>query len=319
MASVFFSYSHKDEAFRDQLESHLALLKHQGLIDAWHDRRITAGDQIDDAIFSKLETADIILLLVSSDFISSSYCYSREMARAMERHDAGQARVIPVILRHCMWHDAPFGKLMAVPLDGKPIASLPDRDEAIAQVAAEVAKAVKAVGGSAAPAPAISRLRAAATAESSADMANPRSSNLRLKKEFSEKDRDEFMRSTFDFICRYFEGSVDAISARNTDVTGTFERIDSRRMATVLYRGGKKIAQCSIRQEGLSRDNGIAFSHDASANHGSFNELLSVGTDDQSLFMTALGMGWSGSKRDQHLSQEGAAEFYWDMFIRSAQ
>ncbi|MDM0075740.1 toll/interleukin-1 receptor domain-containing protein [Variovorax sp. J2P1-59] len=174
MASVFFPYSHKDEAFRDQLESHLAL---QGLIDAWHDRRITAGEEVDAAIFGKLEAADIILLLVSSDFISSSYCYSREMARAMERHEAGQARVIPVILRHCMWHDAPFGKLMAVPLDGRPIASWPDRDEAMAQVAAEVAKAVKSVGGGAAPAGAV-QPRSAAIAASSADAANPRSSNL---------------------------------------------------------------------------------------------------------------------------------------------
>jgi hypothetical protein len=77
MASVFISYSHKDEALRDQLESHLALLKNQGLIDAWYDRRIVAGDEVDNAIFSKLEAADIILLLVSSDFISSPYCYSR--------------------------------------------------------------------------------------------------------------------------------------------------------------------------------------------------------------------------------------------------
>lgn len=112
MASVFFSYSHKDEALRDQLESHLALLKNQGLIDAWYDRRIVAGDEVDDAIFSKLESADIVLLLVSSDFISSPYCYSREMMRAMERHEASEARVIPVILRHCVWQGAPFGKLM---------------------------------------------------------------------------------------------------------------------------------------------------------------------------------------------------------------
>ena len=113
MASVFFSYSHKDEALRDQLETHLALLKNQGLIDAWHDRRILAGSEVDDAIFDKLDSADVILLLVSADFLSSSYCYSREMQRAMERHAAREARVIPVILRHCDWHGAPFGKLMA--------------------------------------------------------------------------------------------------------------------------------------------------------------------------------------------------------------
>src|SRR6218665_3352349 len=138
MASVFFSYSHKDEGLRDQLETHLALLKNQGLIDAWYDRRIIAGDEVDDAIFSKLETADIILLLVSADFLSSPYCYSREMMRAMERHEAGEARVIPVILRHCVWTGAPFGKLMAAPRDGKPVTAWPDRDEALADVARQV-------------------------------------------------------------------------------------------------------------------------------------------------------------------------------------
>lgn len=143
MARVFFSYSHKDEALRDQLESHLALLKNQGLIQAWYDRRIVAGDVVDDAIFSQLDAADIILLLVSSDFISSQYCYSQEMMRAMERHEAGEARVIPVILRHCVWQGAPFGKLLAAPRDGRPVTAWPDRDEALADVAKQVAAAVQ--------------------------------------------------------------------------------------------------------------------------------------------------------------------------------
>lgn len=318
MASVFFSYSHKDEAYRDQLETHLALLKHQGLINAWHDRRINAGDEVDDAIFAKLETADIILLLVSSDFISSSYCYSKEMQRAMERHSAGQARVIPVILRHCMWHGAPFGKLMALPLDGKPIASWPDRDEALAQVASEIAKALKAGGAQQKSTKALLLQQVPMAAAPHLSQHMPRSSNLRLKKEFSDKDQDAFLKSAFQFICNFFEGSVSAIEQRNPDVTGTFERIDTRRMAAVLYRAGTKIAECSIRQEGLSRDNGIAYSQDASARMGSYNEMLNVHFDDQSMFLSALGMGWGGGNGDKHLSPEGAAEYLWEMFIARA-
>lgn len=319
MASVFFSYCHKDEALRDQLESHLALLKNQGLIDAWYDRRIVAGDEVDDAILGKLETAEIILLLVSSDFISSQYCYSREMVRAMERHEAGEARVIPVILRHCVWHGAPFGKLMAAPRDGKPITSWPDRDEALADVAKEVAKAVEAIGALASPVNIAGRTRAAPARPADAGAAKPRSSNLRLRKEFTEKNRDDFLRSTFEFVCKFFEGSVEAIGERNPDVTGTFDRIDSRRMAAILYRGGKKIAECSVRQEGLTRNNGIAFSFDASGNHGSFNEMLSVEADEQTLYLKSMGMAWNGGGRDKHLSQEGAAEFYWELFVKNAQ
>lgn len=323
MAVVFFSYSHKDEALRDQLESHLALLKNQGLIEAWYDRRIVAGSEVDNSILEKLETADIILLLVSSDFISSPYCYSREMTRAMERHDAGEARVIPVILRHCEWQSAPFGKLMAVPRDGRPVTSWPDRDEAFADVAKQVRRAVEVVGARSQTArPANMPPGAASRAKEDVGTASekPRSSNLRLKKEYSEKDRDDFLRSTFEFVCKFFEGSVEAIGERNPEVTGNFDRIDSRRMAAILYRSGKKIAECSVRLEGLGgRSNGIAFSHDASANHGSFNEMLSVEASDQSLYLKAMGMGWSGANRDQHLSQEGAAEFLWELFIRNAQ
>ncbi|MBT2337145.1 toll/interleukin-1 receptor domain-containing protein [Variovorax paradoxus] len=327
MASVFFSYSHKDEELRNQLEAHLALLKNQGLIDAWYDRRIIAGDEVDEAIFSKLETADIILLLISSDFISSPYCFSKEMMRAMERHEAGEARVIPVILRHCEWHSAPFGKLMAAPRDGKPVVSWPDRDEALADVAKQVRRAVEAVAAPAAsqqppraPRTASSASASAPTDASSSSSALPRSSNLRVKQEFSEKDRDDYLRSTFEFVSKFFEGSVGAISERNPDITGNYERIDSRRIAAVLYRNGKKLAECSVRMDGLSgRSSGITFSHDASASNGSFNELLNVEANEQSLFMKPLGMGFGGGERHKQLSQEGAAEYLWEMFISAAQ
>ncbi len=318
MASVFFSYSHKDEALRDQLETHLALLKNQGLIDAWHDRRILAGSEVDDSIFDKLNSADVILLLVSADFLSSSYCYSREMQRAMERHAAREARVIPVILRHCDWHGAPFGKLMAAPQDGKPITAWPDRDEAMADVAKQIRKAVEAAGATSSASKAFATPATVQRAPSSGLLDSlPRSSNLRLKKEFSEQDKDEFVRSTFEFICKFFDGSLQAVGERNPDVTGRFERVDSRHMAALLYRGGKKIAECSVRLDGFGRDNGIAFSHDASSRQGSFNELLNVHADDQSQFLTTMGMSFGGG-REKRLSEEGAAEFLWELFIKNA-
>jgi hypothetical protein len=135
MAIIFFSYSHIDENLRDKLEEHLSLLKHQGLIESWHDRRIVAGSNIDDEINENLEKADVILLLVSSSFIASNYCYGREMKRAMERHQDKSARVIPVILRPCDWHTAPFGSLLAAPKDGKAVTTWADQDEAFTDVA----------------------------------------------------------------------------------------------------------------------------------------------------------------------------------------
>src|SRR3712207_2008649 len=112
---VFYSYSHKDERLRDALEEHLSLLKREGAISEWHDRRIGAGSEWAGEIDEHLKAADIILLLISSSFIASDYCYDVELKLAMQRHEAKQARVVPVILRPCKWENAPFGKLNALP------------------------------------------------------------------------------------------------------------------------------------------------------------------------------------------------------------
>jgi hypothetical protein len=132
---LFYSYSHKDEALRDELETHLAILERQSLIAPWHDRRIEPGTSLTGAIDSNLEEADIILLLVSADFIASPYCYEKEMLRALERHNANQARVIPIILRATEFKGAPFEKLQALPKDAKPVTSWSNKDEAWTDVA----------------------------------------------------------------------------------------------------------------------------------------------------------------------------------------
>ncbi|WP_236961026.1 toll/interleukin-1 receptor domain-containing protein [Methylobacterium durans] len=142
MATVFFSYSHRDEDLRDRLEVHLTMLKRQGAIEAWHDRRLIAGDEFGGGIHRELERADVILLLVSPDFLASDYCYDIEMRRALERHGEGSARVIPVILHHCDWHSAPFGKLLAAPRDGKPVASWPDLNEAFLDIVQKIRAAL---------------------------------------------------------------------------------------------------------------------------------------------------------------------------------
>ena len=119
---VFCSYSHKDEVLRAELDTHLTLLQRQSVIDLWHDRRIPPGKEWEPQIDEELDRADIILLLVSSDFIASNYCYDIEVKRAMARHDAGEARVIPVVVRDVDWHSAPFAKCQALPKGAKPVA-----------------------------------------------------------------------------------------------------------------------------------------------------------------------------------------------------
>jgi tetratricopeptide (TPR) repeat protein len=140
---VFYSYSHKDEPLREQLETHLALLGRDGVIVGWTDRNITAGEDWAQSIDEKLEAADIILLLLSPDFIASRYCWEKEGMRALERHNAGEARVIPVILRPVEWPSAQFAHLQALPKDSKAITFWTNRDEAWLDVTKGIRQAAK--------------------------------------------------------------------------------------------------------------------------------------------------------------------------------
>src|ERR1039457_3114864 len=118
---VFISYAHEDDELREEFVKHLRQLKRDGLIQDWHDREITAGSEWAGQIDEHLNAADIVVLLVSPDFVASEYCYDIEMKRALERHAAGEARVVPVILRSCDWQTSQFAKLTALPEDGKPV------------------------------------------------------------------------------------------------------------------------------------------------------------------------------------------------------
>jgi internalin A len=131
---VFVSYAHEDDTLREELMTHLALLVRQGLIAPWQDRSIRPGDEWEREIDENLEAADVVLLLVSPDFLASDYIDGKELARALERDAAGEARVVPVILRPADWESAPFGKLQAVPKDAKPVTTWANRDEAWADV-----------------------------------------------------------------------------------------------------------------------------------------------------------------------------------------
>jgi DNA-binding MarR family transcriptional regulator len=140
---VFYSYSHRDESLRDELEEHLSLLRRQGIIAGWHDRRIGAGEEWKGEIDRFLESSQVILLLVSPSFLASDYCYEIEARRAIERHEKGEARVIPVILRPVDWKGAPFAKLAVLPKGGEPVTSWKDRDEAFLDVAVGIRTAVE--------------------------------------------------------------------------------------------------------------------------------------------------------------------------------
>jgi hypothetical protein len=112
-------------------------------VRSWHDREIGAGDLWKEAIDRNLQEADVILLLISADFLASDYCFDIEMKNALDRHAVGEALVIPVILRPVDWHATPFGKLQALPKDGKPVTTFENLDIALQQVAQGIRRAIE--------------------------------------------------------------------------------------------------------------------------------------------------------------------------------
>ncbi|HBP88129.1 MAG TPA: hypothetical protein DD706_10590 [Nitrospiraceae bacterium] len=158
---VFISYSHKDEGHRNNLVSHLAPLKRDGVIEVWHDRKIMAGQEWAPQIDKNLEQASIILLLISSDFLASDYCYDKEMSRALEKHHNGEARIIPIIIRSADWSTAPFAKIQALPQDGKPVTSWNIEDEAWT----DVAKGIRLVVQELSPTPTLPLIRCPVSSE----------------------------------------------------------------------------------------------------------------------------------------------------------
>lgn len=140
--SVFISYSHHDRAFCQELETHLANLKRQHIISSWYDGDISPGTDWKSQIIEHLNTDQIILLLISADFMASDFCYSLEMTQAIARHDANQARVLPIILRPTDWKGAPFAKLKLLPTDGKAVTRWSTHDDAFEDVVQGIRHAI---------------------------------------------------------------------------------------------------------------------------------------------------------------------------------
>ena len=131
---VFYSYHSKDEKLRLQLEKHLSSLKHKKLINSWSFHMLRPGEERLKAINTHINTADIILLLVSPDFLASNYCYEIEVKRAIERFEAGQATVIPILLRPVNWSGTPFSDLVPLPAGGKSVIEWKIRDNAFSDI-----------------------------------------------------------------------------------------------------------------------------------------------------------------------------------------
>lgn len=314
MISLVFSYSHVDEALRNELEKHLSPLKRIGKITTWHDRRIEPGLEFEHQIDHYFSEADIILLLISSDFIASDYCYQVEMANAMERHKRGEAVVIPVILRECAWHQLPFGSIMAATIDGKPITKFASHDEGYVQVVDAVSRAIASMEAKRPqqsahiPSPVLGN-------PVTETVFNPRSNNLSLPKIFTDLDKDRARREGFEYVARYFENSLDELRKRHAGLDFDFQRPDADSFTCAVYINGSKVGQCGIWCGSRNMGFGDICYSQSGVTRNSCNESLSVADNGQTLgFRALMAFGYSNS-RDSLLTNEGMAEHLWDMFF----
>jgi hypothetical protein len=316
LATLFFSYSHKDEELRNALEVHLSMLKRQGLIEAFHDRRIVAGEPLDESIDAYLEAADIILCLVSPDFIDSEYCYSHEMSRALERNEAGEAKIIPVILRHCEWQQTPLKGLRGTPRDNKPVKAWPDIDEALNDVARDIRRAIESRTGTR-HAPQVTTSTLSST-ESSPVKPRARSANLHIPKTLTDRDRDEYVETSFEFLAEFFANSLAELQARHPQLSGKLTRLDARRFTAVAYREGRKISAVTVYMgSSWGHGRGISFNNDDRGEIRSSNGSFDLPDRSDELQFRSIFSQFSGEK--EFMNHEEVAESIWAFFIEPLQ
>lgn len=314
---AFVSYSHADESFRGELNKHMSLLQREGLIDIWSDHRIPPGGELDGQISASLEEASLILLLVSPDFIASDYCIDIEMTRALEKHDAGEAVVVPIILRPCDFKSSPFGRLKALPTDAKPVALWPNRDQAFLDVVQQLRALLRHFSDKR---PRSQRSTATSTSRTGIDAASgsarttPRSANLSLPVHFTDKEKSDFAAEAYEYIRSFFAHSLSELQVRNRGVEYRMDDRSTSAFSVVLFRDGKRVAGCRIRRGPFfSAGDGIAYSSNENSPDSTCNESLSVEADSYKLYLKPM-MAARHEARDA-LSEQGAAEYLWSLLI----
>lgn len=307
--TAFMSYSHADETLRLELAKHLATLRRQGVLKVWYDREIHAGSELDAEIRRNLEAADIILLLVSADFIHSDYCYGVELQRAMERHRAGEARVIPVILRPCDWQPV-LGTLMATPIDGRPVTSFANRDEGFLQVAQALRKVAED----------IARRGASAIRQDKSTGADaptlPATTKVKVRRTITDRDRAKVLVETFSTILQVFKVSAGAAVADNPGLEIDIRQVDADHFTAGAYIDGRQVATCKIWHSPGDRHGGeIRFSYELHRDDNSWNESISIANASDRLALEPLGMQFGVQPKSKELDPQQAAEYLWQLFI----
>ena len=349
---AFVSYAHRDEGALRQLMTHLAVLEREGGIEAWYDREILAGSQIDKEIDERLESCELFLALVSPDFLDSDYCYGREMQLALERHHARETRVVPIIIEPCDWLSTPLGQFKALPKDARPIAEWDNSNAAYLDVVEELRRITTRRNGRFGLDPVMAealrqhfgpvrrtvRLGEAAVAgihqrsrkgrERQPPEAGPSTGTqaprrpsaaerYRVQRDFDEIDRAEFRETTYRTIREHFENGVRELNSLNSVRARLTERSATSFSCTVVNRARKQgVGHITIQAGGNNMGFGdVSYSFSENSTPNTANGFFSIDSDEYELFFQPL--TGSGDERNRLTPQE-VADLLWRKFIVQA-
>ena len=305
---AFISYSHKDEGALDRLHTHLAVLRREHHITEWYDRDILAGNVIDQEISEQLETCELFLALVSSDYLASGYCYDREMTRALDRHHAGEVRVAPIIIRPCDWKETPLGRLKALPRDGKPVSTWVNEDEAYLDVVTELRRILTQDIEAA--------YKHTSEQKSAPSQAAP---SYRVKREFDEIDRSLFRDQAFSKIRTFFESEMANIDGHQ-GLRGLFVDAGEQSFSCTLVNKNRSHSTAKItvtKGGGISSMGDISYTFSEYSPLNSANGILTIEADEYELYLTSL-MTAQVDERHRRLTPEDAGKIIWRDFIEQA-
>ena len=323
MIKIFISYSHQDEDIWKQLRNHLASMERRGIIEIWFDRKILPGQPLDHEIERNIAQANIALLLVSANFISSDYCHDVEMTYAMDLHRTGSLRVVPVIVSACDWKNSQFGNLLAVPKDGKPIRSWQIVDDALLDVVEQLTKVIEKLKQN--DPDTSNTLNDLGLRERSALQPGLRTrthelnnDNLTIKRDFTEADMDKFLSGAFDHIYKHIENSLKELESKYDFVTTNFRKIDADKFTAVIYKYGGAESRCKVCLRG-GHSKSITYSETDQVNEDSYNDALSVEQDGENMYLKSMMGSMFSSHEVEKMTHHEAAKYYWSKLIKRLQ
>lgn len=305
--NAFISYSHADEKALDRLHKHLAMLLRDGILEAWTDHQILAGDKLGDKIDDNLEKSKLFLALLSPDYLASNYCYEKEFLHAQSLASAGKIRIIPVILEPCDWISSPFSEYLAVPKDGKPVSEWANQNNAYLDVVTSLRRVIQ--DGTLTP----------AKPETNEIQRQP-GRRIRAKQDFDSIQRSEFADEAFRVIQTYFENSCTEMNdIGEGNLKAKFEKMDSTAFTcTVVNRGKRDGAEAHItvrNHKGKGHFGDLNYVFERFAESNTSNGSISVDADDYNMFLTVD--SFRGSEESK-LGFSQAAEILWLEFVKRA-